>query len=99
MMMTWLMTMMESLTPPGWDTNPRRLAPSRCWYLFTYPARTESWVSLSGKEGHTNIQISAEPGSNWEPCGQKAEILQVRQPAITVTAYYLWDVAGFINIS
>ena len=24
----------------------------------------ESWVSLGGKEGHINIQISIEPGSN-----------------------------------
>ena len=38
----------------------------------------ESLVSLGGKEGCTNIQISAEP--NWGPCGQKAEILELRQP-------------------
>ena len=36
----------------------------------------ESWVGLGGKEGRTNIQISAEPVLNWEPCG----ILQLRQP-------------------
>ena len=42
----------------------RRLAPSSRWYSFTYPERMESWVSLGEKEGHTNIQISAEPGSN-----------------------------------
>ena len=35
----------------------------------------ESWDSLGGKVGRTNIQISAEPGSNWGPCGRKAEIL------------------------
>ena len=35
----------------------------------------ESRVRLGGKEGHTNIQISAEPGSNWRPFGWKAEIL------------------------
>ena len=35
----------------------------------------ESWVGLGGKEGRTNIRISAEPVSNWGPCGRKAEIL------------------------
>ena len=35
----------------------------------------ESWVGLGGKEGRTNLQISAEPGSNWGPCGRKADIL------------------------
>ena len=35
----------------------------------------ESLVSLVGKEGHTNIQISAELGSNRGPFGRKAEIL------------------------
>ena len=37
----------------------------------------EGWkVGLGRKEGHTNIQISAEPlGSNWRSCGRKAEIL------------------------
>ena len=38
----------------------RRLPPSRSWYSFTYPGRIESWVSLGGKEGRTNIQIMAE---------------------------------------
>ena len=40
----------------------RRLAPSRRWYSFTYPGRMESWISLSRKEGRTNVQISAESG-------------------------------------
>ena len=36
---------------------------------------------MGSKEGQTNIQMSAEPGSNWEPCGRKAEILyQMYQP-------------------
>ena len=35
----------------------------------------ETGVSLGGKEGRTKIQISSEPGSNWGPCGRKAEIL------------------------
>ena len=26
------------------------------------------------------MQISAEPVSNWGPCGWKAELLQIRQP-------------------
>ena len=53
----------------------RRLAPSRRWYSFTNPGRMKSWVGLGGKEGHTNIRISAKPGSNWGPCGWKGEIL------------------------
>ena len=40
----------------------------------------ESSISLGGKEVLTNIQISAEQGSNWGPYGWKAEILQLRQP-------------------
>ena len=52
----------------------RSVAPSRCWYSFTNPIRMESWVSLNRK-GHRNIQISAEPKSNWGHCGWKAEIL------------------------
>ena len=40
-----------------------RLAPSRCWYSFTNPGRMESWVSLGGKGGRTNIQISLQLGS------------------------------------
>ena len=47
----------------------RRLAPSRRWYSFTDPRKLESWVSLGGKEGRTNIRISAkpsiEPGTLW----------------------------------
>ena len=38
----------------------------------------ESWGSLGGKEGHTNVQlISAEPGIETEdrPCGWKLQIL------------------------
>ena len=46
--------------PCGLDTNPSRLALSRCWYSFTYSGRSKSLVSLGEKEGHTNIQISAE---------------------------------------
>ena len=37
-------------------------------------------VSLGGSKGHTNIQISAEQGSSWGPCGQKAATLLLRQP-------------------
>ena len=67
----------ESLTPPGWDTNPSQVSSQQMlgWYSFTYPGRMESWVGLSGKEGRTNIRILAEPVSNWEPCGRKADIL------------------------
>ena len=52
----------EFLTSPGWDTNHRRLAPSRRWYSFTYLVRMESWVGLGGKEGCTNFRILAKPG-------------------------------------
>ena len=38
----------------------------------------ESWASLGEKEGHTNIQISAEPESSWGLFDRKAEILQLR---------------------
>ena len=50
----------------------------------------ESWVGLGGKEGYTNIQISAEPGSNWGPCGRKAEILPTAptMPADHAIEYY-----------
>ena len=34
-------------------------------------------VISGGKEGHTKIQISAEPRSNLGPFGQKAEILPI----------------------
>ena len=37
-----------------------RLAPSRCWYSFTFPGRVESWTSLGGKEGRINIQIAVK---------------------------------------
>ena len=36
--------------------------------------------TLGGKEGRTDIQISAEPGSNWGPCSREAEILKLGQP-------------------
>ena len=69
-------------------TGHRRLAPSRSWDSLTYPGRMESWVSLSGKEDRTNIQISEELGSNWGPLSRKAEILQLCQlcpPCCTVS--------------
>ena len=40
----------------------------------------ESWASIGGKESHTNMQILAEPGSNWGSWGRKTEILQQGQP-------------------
>ena len=36
--------------------------------------------NLDGKEGNTNIQISAEPGLKWGAFGLKAEILELLQP-------------------
>ena len=65
----------------------RRLAPSRRWYSFTYLGRMESCVSSYGKDGLTNIQILAEPGSNWGPCGRKAEIFQLRQPCPPINMF------------
>mgnify|MGYP001794311290 CR=1 FL=1 len=46
----------------------------------------ESWVSLGGKEGRTNVQALAELESNWIPCGRKAEILfgQLQQPKFLI---------------
>ena len=38
----------------------RRLAPSRCWYSFTYPGRMETWVGLGGKEGHSDFLKSRQ---------------------------------------
>ena len=35
----------------------------------------ESWVGLGGKEGRTNIQISAKPGIEQGTLWLKAEIL------------------------
>ena len=59
-----------------------RLAPSRCWYLFTYPGGMENWVSLGRKEGHTKIQISAE--LSWDRTGDllvgRQRFYQLRQP-------------------
>ena len=63
------------------------VAPSRCWYSSApTPEGFKSWVSLGAKEGHTKIQISE---SNWEPCGQKAEILST---ALTMPAHSLSEV-------
>ena len=60
----------ESLTPPGWDTNPSQVSSQQMLVLISFPGRMESWVGLGGKEGRTNIQISkAEPrielGTLW----------------------------------
>ena len=43
--------------------------------------------NISKKEGHTNIQISAELGSNWRPCGQKAEFLPTKQTTLAKNIY------------
>ena len=56
----------QSLTPPGWDTNPLQVSSQQMLVLiyFTYPRRMVSMVrvSLGRREGHTTIQISAKPG-------------------------------------
>ena len=70
----------EFLTLPGQTLIHSRLAPSRCWYSFTFPERMESLVCLGRKESHTNIQILAEVGSNRDPWSREAEILQLNQP-------------------
>ena len=89
----------ESLTPPGWDTSliHRRLAPSRCWYSFTYPGSMESWVSLGGKESFTNQFKSWQcRGLNWGPCGRKAEILPSvpTTPAQSASKQQAWRFHG-----
>ena len=50
------------MTPPGQDTNPRRLAPSRSWYSFYRPHKDGKLSQLWRKEGHTNVQHSAGLG-------------------------------------
>ena len=67
----------ESLTFPGLDTNPLQVSA----HLPT-PDRMESWVNLGRKEGHTKIQIAAQPRWNWRPYGQKAEILITTAPTM-----------------
>ena len=69
----------EFLIPPGQKTNPSQVSSQQMLILIYLPRRMQSWVRLDGTEGHTNIQISAELGSNWRPCGWNAEILQLRQ--------------------
>ena len=61
----------ESLTPSGWDTNPSQVSSQQMLVLIYLPRKD----GLGGKGGHTNIQISAEPGSNQWLSGRKAEIL------------------------
>ena len=66
-----------SLIPPGWDTNPSQVSSQQKLVLIYLPPKDGKLSSLSfgGKEGHTKIQVSAEPGSNQGPSGRKAEIL------------------------
>ena len=73
----------------------RRSAPSRCWYSFTYPWRMESWVSLDGKEGHTNISMTLKPrielGTLW---------LEVRDLTICTNNACSFEVFNFsLNIA
>ena len=42
---------------------------------------------MGRKEGHANIQISAEPGLNWGPCGWKAEILPTAPTTPTLNGF------------
>ena len=60
----------------------------------------ESWVSLGGKEGCTNIQVSAEPGWNWGPCGWNAEILQTvpTMPALAFKYKHLSHATQFLLV-
>ena len=90
-----------------------RLAPSRFWYSFTYPRKMENWISLGGKEGYTNIQISAkltiEPGTLWlecrdlTNCTNHAWLLQnkVNLPSITNFTcrnwLYAWQLATLFS--
>ena len=73
-----------------------RLASSRCWYSSTYPRRMESWVTLGGKEGHTKIQILAEPESNWGSCDRKARSYQLHQPSESIV-YYIYNETACMN--
>ena len=46
---------------------------------------------LRRKRRSKNVQISAEPGSTWGPCGLKAEILPTAPTAPSYTTPYLLD--------
>ena len=76
----------ESMTPPGRDTNPSQFSSQQTLVLIYLPWKDESWVSLGGKEGYTNIQITVKPESNRRRCGRKAEILPIApiMPALAV---------------
>ena len=52
----------EYLTPPGWDTSPSQVSSQQMLVTIYSSGRKESWVCLCGKEGRTNIRISAVPG-------------------------------------
>ena len=52
----------ESLTRPGWDINPSQVSSQETLVLIYLPGRMESCIGLGGKEGCTNIRISAKPG-------------------------------------
>ena len=68
---------MRVFDSPGQDTNPLQVSSQH--YAGTHLPTPKRMESLGGKEGHTNIPILAEPGSNWGPYGRKAEILQLHQ--------------------
>ena len=65
------------MTPPGWDTNPSQVSSQQTLVLIYLPRRDgkPSWLRRERK-WHKSVQTLAEGrGSNWEPCGRKAEIL------------------------
>ena len=58
------------LNPSGRDTNPSKVRPSKR-HSFTYTGSMRKLNFLRReKKGHTIIQILAEPGANWKPCGR-----------------------------
>ena len=53
----------ESLTPPGWDTNPSQVSSQQMLVLIYLPWKDGklNWLRRERKS-HKSVQISAEPG-------------------------------------
>ena len=61
----------ESLTPPGWDTNPSQVSFQQTLVLRYLPQKDRKLSYLRWTRGRTNIPISGDPGSKlgtlwWE---------------------------------
>ena len=63
------------MIPPGWGTNPSQVSSQQTLVLIYLPGRIESRVGLGGKKVAQIFKSWQSRGSNWGPCGRKAEIL------------------------